>query len=144
MNDINDLIKLGAKHIIIVNQPSFQSYPAIVGSNISPYLNQLTLAHNSNLSNVIQSLQLNFSNVSLELFDVYSLLTNILMNSSTYGINSTKNCWDTSNHTCIQMCSSPDTYIFIDEYHFTTRVHQRIADNARILLVTSKGTIKAP
>ncbi|CAF5154388.1 unnamed protein product, partial [Rotaria magnacalcarata] len=68
MNDINDLIKLGAKHIIIVNQPSFQSYPAIVGSNISPYLNQLTLAHNSNLSNVIQSLQLNFSNVSLELF----------------------------------------------------------------------------
>ncbi|CAF2127165.1 unnamed protein product [Rotaria magnacalcarata] len=176
-------IYLLAKHIIIVNQPSFQSYPAVVGSNISPYLNQLTLAHNSNLSNVIQSLQLNFSNVSLELFDyekwfpylnqltlahnsnlsnviqslqlnfsnvslelfdVYSLLTNILMNSSTYGINSTKNCWDTSNHTCIQMCSSPDTYIFIDEYHFTTRVHQRIADNARILLVTSKGTIKAP
>ncbi|CAF3463584.1 unnamed protein product [Rotaria socialis] len=132
MNDINDLIQLSTNHIIIVNQPPFQSYPAVVGLNISSYLNQLTLAHNSNLSNVMQSLQLNFSNVSLELFDVYSRITNILMNSSTYGVNSTKNCWDTSNHTSIQMCSSPDTYIFIGEYHFTTRAHQKIADNAHV------------
>ncbi|CAF3544192.1 unnamed protein product [Rotaria sp. Silwood1] len=144
INGINDLIQIGVKHFFIGNLPPLQAYPAAFALNIPDYLNKLTLEHNNNLSNSIQLLQSNYLNISFKLFDVYSLITNIRMNSSTYGINSTTNCWDTSNNTIIQLCSTPDTYLFIDEYHFTTRIHQLIADYARSLLITSNGVKKAP
>ncbi|CAF3265307.1 unnamed protein product [Rotaria sp. Silwood2] len=144
INGINDLIEIGAKNFLILNQPPLQIYPATLAFNMPDYLNKLTLAHNSNLSNSIQLLQSNYTNILFKLFDVYSLISNILINGSTYGINSTTNCWDTPNYTVVQLCSTPDTYLFIDRYHFTTRVHQLIADNAQKLLQTSNGTIKSP
>ncbi|CAF1276330.1 unnamed protein product [Rotaria sordida] len=142
INGINDLIEIGAKHFLIVNQSPLQAYPANQALNIPDYLKKLTLKHNHNLSNSIRLLQLIFPKISFKLFDVYSLITNILINPSTYGINSTTNCWSTPNYTVVHVCSTPDTCLFIDEYHFTTRIHQLIADNARELLVQSKGTIK--
>jgi len=142
MNGINDLIKIGGQHFLIVNQSPLQAYPALLAGNINDYLTTLTHSHNNILSSSIQTLQSNFSNLSLQLFDVYSLITNILLNSSAYGINNTENCWNTSTGTIIQLCTNPNTYLFIDEYHFTTYVHRLIADNAQNLLVTSSGTIK--
>ncbi len=142
INGINDLIQIGGQSFLIVNQPPLEAYPAVATENISDYLNTLTLQHNNDLSNSIQTLRSNFSNLSLYLFDVYSLITNILTNNSAYGINSTKNCWYTLNGSIIPLCTTPETYLFIDEYHFTTRIHQIIADNARKLFPMSKGTRK--
>ncbi|CAF4113247.1 unnamed protein product [Rotaria sordida] len=143
INGINDLIQIGAKHFLIVNQPPLRAYPANQALNILDYLKKLTLKHNHNLSNSIQLLQTNYSNISIKLFDVYSLITNILINPSVYGITSTKTCWNILDNTVIQLCSTPDTYLYIDGIHFTTRIHQLIADNARKLLVKSKETIKS-
>lgn len=144
MHGINDLIRLGAKHILIVNQPPLEAYPAVAAFNMNAFLNLLTLAHNGNLSNSIQSLQSNFPQVSLKLLDVYSLVNNIYLNGLSYGINITKNCWTTLNNIVNQSCSTPDTYLFIDEYHFTTRIHQFIADDAKKLLATSNAIINSP
>ncbi|CAF1202629.1 unnamed protein product [Rotaria sp. Silwood1] len=143
INGINDLIQIGAKHILIVNQPPLQAYPVTAILNMSNYLNNLTLDHNSNLYNSIQLLQSNYSNISFKLFDIYSLISNILMNSTAYGINSTNKCWDTPNYTVVELCSTPDRYLYIDRYHFTSRVHQLIADNGRQLLVTSNEASKS-
>jgi len=144
INGINDLIRIGGKSFLIVNQPPFQAYPALFPDNMSDYFNTLTLVHNSNLSNSIEILQSNFSNLSFYLFDVYSLITNILNNSLSYGINDTNNCWYTLNGTIIPLCTDPSTYLFIDEYHFTTRVHQFIADQVQKLFSTSNGIIQSP
>ncbi|CAF1224643.1 unnamed protein product [Rotaria sordida] len=143
INGINDLIQIGAKHFLIVNQPPRQAYPAAQALNIPDYIKTLTFDHNSNLSNSIQLLQTNYSNISIKLFDVYSLISNILINPSVYGITSTKTCWNILDNTVIQLYSTPDTYLYIDGVHFTTRIHQLIADNARKLLVKSKETIKS-
>jgi len=143
MNGVNDLIQLGAQHLLIVNQPPLQAYPAALPLNMSAALNTITLLHNDDLSNSIQTLQSNLTNLSFYLFDVWSLITNILLNSSAYGINNTNNnCWYTLNGTVIQLCTDPNTYLFIDEFHFQTNVHQFIADSARKLLVPSNGGIK--
>ena len=145
MNGVNDLIQIGGKNFLIVNQSPLQAYPALLDSSSSDYLNTLTLTHNSNLSNSIQTVRNNFPNLSISLFDVYSLITNILTNSSAYGINNTRNCWNTSDGTTISPCTDPSPYLFIDEYHFTTRVHQFIADQARKLFpTTSNGLIQSP
>ncbi|CAF2526048.1 unnamed protein product [Rotaria sp. Silwood2] len=59
-----------------------------------------------------------------------------------YGINSTNKCWDTLHYTVILLCSTPDTYLFIDQFHFTTRVHQFIADAIRKFLIKWKGPFR--
>ncbi|CAF3908135.1 unnamed protein product [Rotaria sp. Silwood1] len=142
INGINDLIQIGAKHILIVNLPPFEAYPATFRLSIRYYLKKLTLEHNRKLSISIRLLQWIFPDISFTLFDIYSLISNILMNKAAYGINSTNKCWDISNYTLVELCATPDTYIYIDQYHFTTRIHQLIADNAHKLLVKSKETIK--
>lgn len=144
INGIKDLINIGATNFLIVNQSPLQAFPSLIPLNMSDYLLSLSLIHNSNLSNSIQTLQSNYTNLSFYLFDVYSLISNILLNSSAYGINNTQNCWYTFTNATIPLCTTPDSYLFIDEYHFTTHVHQIIADNAKQLLVTSSdGTMKS-
>jgi phospholipase/lecithinase/hemolysin len=143
ISGINDLILIGSKHFLIVNEPPLQAYPALFALNNSQGLGVLTNLHNNVLSSSIQTLQSNFSSISFQIVDVYSLITNILTNSSAYAINNINNCWTTLNNTIIQSCSTPNTYLFIDEYHFTTRVHQFIAGKARQLLLTSNAIINS-
>jgi phospholipase/lecithinase/hemolysin len=144
INGIKDLIQFGSTHFLILNQTPLQAYPAAAVYNMNDYLNTISVTHNSNLSYAIQSLRSNYSNIQFQLFDIYSLISDMYTNPSTYGINSTKNCWDTSTGVVNQTCTTPDTYLFIDEYHFTTRIHQLIANNALKALYNSKGVIKSP
>ena len=140
MRGIDDLIQMGGRQFLIVNQPPLQFLPAVVTLNNTPYFTALALSHNSNLSRSIQSYQAKFSNVTLRLFDIHSLIVNILMNSSTYGLNASSACLNASNTNSPHVCTNPDTYVFFDEYHFTARMHQRIADSARLFLSPSSGT----
>ena len=143
-NGINDLIGIGANKFLIINQPSFQLYPGTSIFNMNNYFNALTIQHNGNLSDSIQSLRQNFPNISFYLLDVYSLIQEIVANSSRFGITNLTNCWSTYNLTVTPVCTNASTFLFIDEYHFTTRVHQLIADRARNLLSTSNGIILSP
>ncbi|UJR13476.1 hypothetical protein I4U23_000490 [Adineta vaga] len=139
-NSIDDLIQIGAKHFLIFNEPPFEVYPYVMMLNMSIYMKALTLAHNNNLSNIIQS---TYRNITCHFYDTHSLITNILNNPLKYGINSTKNCcWNTLSGIVNISCTTTDTYLFIDEYHFTTRIHQFIADNVRQLFSTSNKTTK--
>ncbi|CAF0759307.1 unnamed protein product [Adineta ricciae] len=142
MESINDLIQLGAKHFLILNQPPFQEISFATNLNLSSYFSNLILAHNNNLSTTIQSYRSNYSNRVFHLYDVYSLVVSILNKASTYGINSTKNCWNISTGVINGTCSTPESYLFIDEYHFTTRIHQFIADDVRQLLAVSSRSGK--
>lgn len=141
-DSINDLIQLGAKHFLILNQPPFQAIPYATNLNLSSYLSILTLAHNNNLSATIQSYRSNYSTRVFHFYDVYSLVINILNNTSAYGINNTRNCWSISTGVINGICSTPESYLFVDEYHFTTRVHQFIADNVRQLFSVSSRSGK--
>lgn len=141
INGVNDLIAIGAKDFVLINQSPLQAYPAIASRNISQFLNGTTILHNYLLSNQVNSLQSQNSQRSFYLYNVYALINNILNNQSAYGVNSTTNCWYTLNGTIVQLCSNPGSYLFIDEYHFTTRIHQYIADDLSKLLGKSHGLI---
>ncbi|CAF0918859.1 unnamed protein product [Adineta ricciae] len=142
MQSVNDLIQLGAKHFLIFNQPPLQAISFGTNLNLSSYLSTLILAHNNNLSTTIQSYRSNYSNRVFHLYDLYSLVVNILNKTSTYGINSTTNCWNISTGVINGTCSTPESYLFIDEYHFTTRIHQFIADDVRQLFAVSSRSGK--
>jgi len=141
INGIQDLIQIGAKKILILTQIPLQIYPAAQLLNLNDFLSTLTLSHNTDLSNQIANLRSQNPQISFYLHNVSLLITNILNNTSRYGINSTQNCWITTNHIIVQLCSTPDTYMFIDEYHFTTRIHQMIADDVKSSIQTSHGLV---
>ena len=41
INGINDLIRIGGTHFLIVNQPPLQAYPAAAVYNMNDYLNTI-------------------------------------------------------------------------------------------------------
>ncbi|CAF3114343.1 unnamed protein product [Rotaria sp. Silwood2] len=92
INGINDLIKIGAKHILIINLLPFEAYSALAVFYVPDLLKKLTLDHNNNLLNSVRLLQAKHSKISFEIFDLYSLISNILMNIKAYGISSMNKC----------------------------------------------------
>ena len=143
-NGINDLIGIGVKKFLIVNQSPFQLYPAVSSYNNSDFFPKLTLEHNGNLSQSIDTLRMKYPAISFFLLDAYALIQDIQVNPIAYGVTNLTNCWSTSSGTIIQICSNSSNFLFIDEYHFTSRVHQLIADRARNLLIVSHGVVLLP
>jgi phospholipase/lecithinase/hemolysin len=100
------------------------------------YYTQRATYHNNNLSIDITKLDYNRQEVSLYLFDVYSLILKIIANNS---LNAKDNCWNILNGTITILCSNPESYIYIDQYHFTARMHELIGNAARQFIANFSG-----
>jgi phospholipase/lecithinase/hemolysin len=146
MRAVDDLVQLGARHFLVMNQPPVNKQPLLVAANLSEAYGPLVAAHNTRLARAINTSSTSNSSggVSVRLVDLHRLIDAVLGNLSVYGMNSSGRCWDTSNGTVVQLCTTPDTYLFIDDYHFTSRAHQLIAEHVRSLLVGSHAPILAP
>lgn len=142
MRNVQDLIGLGGKHFLIMNQPPFHRQPVPIPSIYTNFLSTLVTNHNQNLSESIRFFEKNNSNVTFHLVDIYSLINRILDNLLTYGINNTNICWTTSTTSGItQLYNNTDNSMFIDQYHYTTRVHRFIAEEIRPMISSNRQTI---
>jgi phospholipase/lecithinase/hemolysin len=75
---------------------------------------------------------------SLNIFDIHSLILNIITENLTYFINTVDNCWLNVNVTTVlQLCPDSDKYLFVDSLYFTFRAHWLIADAIRSFLFNS-------
>jgi phospholipase/lecithinase/hemolysin len=129
MNSVRDLLGNGAKNILVFNQPPFYAFPYISQLNQTTYFTYLTNLGNNATGTDINVIQNNYTNSSVQIFDIYTLITRILSNNSSTFSNTVNNCWNEFNFTAIQiLCPDPSKYVFLDTYHFTTLVHQLIAD----------------
>ncbi|CAF1478049.1 unnamed protein product [Adineta ricciae] len=101
-------------------------------------LNYLTALFNNALTTGLTTIQQNNTQAVLNLFDIHSLITKVVTSKSEYFVNTTANCWNAVNATTIvKLCDNPDRYVFVDTIHFTSRVHELIADALRPFLLTS-------
>ncbi|CAF3538952.1 unnamed protein product, partial [Rotaria sp. Silwood2] len=41
------------------------------------------------------------------------------------------------------LCSNPESYVYIDQYHYTTRIHELIGDAVREFFLSSFGITKS-
>jgi phospholipase/lecithinase/hemolysin len=140
-----DLITMGALNILVFNQPPLQSYPFIhmMGHGIN--FNAFTVQLNANLSNGVAVLQCDNPKISLRVFDIYSLISKIVASDSTYLFeNTVDTCWNVTNGTVTQQCADPASYVFIDDYHFTSHVHELISADVRQFLSSSSHTNNTP
>jgi outer membrane lipase/esterase len=128
-NAVNDLIAFGAKHILVFNQPPAQVFPYTHALGLDFVFKALTFLFNSILSLRLEIIQKSNSQVSLQVFDLYSIIKRIIDNESGQFTNTVDQCWDTVNGTSVVMhCLDPSKYVFIDKFHFTSSVHKMIAD----------------
>ena len=142
LNGIKDLLMIGVKYFVIVNQQPIQSMPFVQTPEQVVFYEKRTSYHNHNLSIGISKLSYNRQDVSLYLFDIYSFILNIIAINSHYSFNTKDSCWNISNGVVNKLCSNPESYVYIDQYHFTTRMHELIGYAARQFIATQSGVIK--
>lgn len=134
LTTVYDLLVIGIEHLIIMNLLPLHLFP---GNDQDERLSTLIIEHNNYLLSNITKIQNKYSKISIEIFDLYSLITNILTNNSMYTFNKTDKCWDISNNIIYSQCINPNEYVFIDNYHFTSSIHQIIADKFHQFILSS-------
>lgn len=120
---LNSLVQAGAKNLMVVNLPNLGELPRTANTPISESLNNLTQAHNAQLTTLTQSLS---SDINVTSLDVNTLFASAINNPAQFGFtNVTDPCFNG-----ITVCNNPNQYLFWDEIHPTTATHQFIADLA--------------
>ncbi|CAF0795370.1 unnamed protein product [Adineta ricciae] len=124
-NAVKDLIQIGVRHLLVINSPPIHIMPFIRTKSQADYFRRRTIYHNNNLSLALDKLDYNPQEISLYLFDIYSLILNLTTSNSTNALK-TKNCWEVTNGNVTALCPNPDLYAYIDQNHFSARMHDLI------------------
>jgi outer membrane lipase/esterase len=143
LNAVKDLLNIGVKHLLIVNQSPIQTMPFVQTQEEVIYYRERTIYHNNNLSIGMTKLDYNRKQISLYLFDVYSFILQIIDKNSNYSLNTKDNCWNVLNGTVHILCSNPESYVYIDQYHFTARMHELIGNAAQQFIASLSGTSRS-
>jgi phospholipase/lecithinase/hemolysin len=148
---VEDLVKIGAKKIMVLNLPDLGKLPKTRGLNSDGFcppkvdavndadcLNQLTASHNAGLSTLFSSLP---SDVRIIPVDVNSLIDNAIDNPGQFGFtNVTEACFVPPPNT--SLCSNPDRYLFWDNQHPSSKGHALVAQLAfKALSVPEPSTL---
>ncbi|CAF1092809.1 unnamed protein product [Adineta ricciae] len=142
-NCVRDLIALGAQNLIIFNAPPIEKFPYFSQQNQIALQSALTNAINTALSTSIGTLQTTYSNISLQLYDIYTLMIKMTTNQSYPFANTIDPCWNTySLNSTRNSCQDPSKYIFLDDFHITSTAHQLIADEINLLVSYSSSSTR--
>jgi phospholipase/lecithinase/hemolysin len=116
-------------NIIVFNQEPFQNVPINSALNQPAQFIYLTSVVNKLINASLQSIKAANPSASIYLFDLHSFITYLLANPPYPVTNTVNYCWnDTSITTVGVYCSNPNTNFFIDNFHFTAPVQQKLAD----------------
>jgi phospholipase/lecithinase/hemolysin len=128
--NIQRLIDAGASQFIVPNLPNLGAVPRFNGSpTTSIPAMKATVLYNTVLAAAVNIVRLANPGKRIIQFDVYGLITQILASPSKFGlVNVTGSA--RGNPTV-----NPDTFLFWDDLHPTTRGHNILAEAARSLLV---------
>lgn len=119
VGSIENLASKGAKHFLIVNSPNLSQVPALLGSAGMAFLSN---DFNTKLANAITTLAASEPQLDLTLFHVDQTLNAIISNPGDYGFSNV-------NQACLggpmglTPCPTPDSYVFWDGFHPTTKAH---------------------
>jgi phospholipase/lecithinase/hemolysin len=118
---VGELAGMGAQHIVVANLPNLGLTPEAVGDPLTQLgANSYSVGFNQLLAGGLNSLYASFPTLDLVQFDTYSLFNQIYFNPALYGFtNVTDACFDG-----ISLCATPDSYLFMDNVHPTTRTHE--------------------
>ena len=132
------LLSLGAENVVVFDQPPVQNYPYAVLSNNSLLFAGLVTFANQALIVGIKQLHVAYPNASLNIFDLNKVVLQWISKPSSYFTNTVDRCQTVFNATTVEkFCANPDRYVFIDDFHLTTRAQGLLADAFRPFLYDS-------
>lgn len=124
---ITTLASGGAKHILLMNLPDLGDTPEIISTG-NPLaiagFSQLSLAYNMALAAAVPDLETSLG-IQITLLDIYSIGKDIKNNPGNFGFtNTTEGAFTSGN------VADVAEYVYWDDIHPTTRVHDIFADRA--------------
>lgn len=132
------LYNAGARNILVANLPNVGRTPKFtsMGSASAQTGTALSQLFDTTLANEVNALEARYSNLTLNLLDIYGLEQNLLANPSQFGFtNTTTACKSGDVGWGGKVCSNPNSYVYWDAFHPTARVHSLIG-NAALSLVS--------
>jgi phospholipase/lecithinase/hemolysin len=120
-NMAKDLQNVGAGRVVVLGLPDLGLTPYGRAGGILGAAQATALSDYFNLQ-LMAALP-----TGVVFFDTSSLLRNVVNNPGAYGLsNVTDACYDALNPNAI--CSTPNNYLFFDDFHPTARGHEIVAD----------------
>ncbi len=137
---LEKLINAGARNILLMNLPDLSRAPTFQQRGDGAIVAAQVVDFNRRLPQLRDALQAKYgSSLVIKMFDTNTLVNDIFNFPSKYGMtNTTQSCLNinsssTSNYLSTQSlrteCSNPDTFLFWDTLHPTTRTHKILADS---------------
>lgn len=135
LSSVQVLLNNGAKHILVFNAIPAQYVPALLNRVPAPQLTVLATMFNDLLQTGMHQLQQANPQASLSIFDIHALITKVITTPSTCLTDTTHPCWNSTSPTSVvKLCSDPEKFVFLDDFHFTHRVHTLIVEPVRSFL----------
>ena len=134
LTTVGALAATGATHFLVPNMPDLGSTPSGLGN---AGLTDLTLGFNTNLAAYLNGFQLLHPSLDIVQFDTFAALNNIIAGAPGNGFTNT-------NEACVANLASgacdPDTWVFWDGVHPTTKIDAILAGQFRAAVVPEPET----
>ncbi len=135
--NIQRLIDAGATQFIVPNLPNLGAIPRFNGSPATSIPAQKsTVLYNSVLKAGLDLVTLFNPGKKIIQFDIYGLITKVLASPAKYGL------LDVTDSAQGNYVINPDTYLFWDDLHPTTKGHNILAEGASSLLAPCKNWVE--
>ena len=135
--NIQRLIDAGATQFIVPNLPNLGAIPRFNGSLVTSVpATKATVLYNSVLKAGVDIVSLFNPGKKIVQFDVFGLITKVVASPAAYGL------VDVTDSSQGNYVINPDTYLFWDDLHPTTKGHNILAQAAGSLLVPCKNWVQ--
>ena len=120
---VGGLASIDAAHILVPNLPDLSLTPYIqMNPALIPIAQFFSLAFNAELAAQLDAVSALFPVTEIIEYDIFSLFNEVVADPSAYGFtNVTEGCLRVTS------CSNPDAFLFLDDFHPTTRGHAVVA-----------------
>ncbi|MEH6460431.1 SGNH/GDSL hydrolase family protein [Chitinimonas sp. JJ19] len=137
---LQNLLNTGARNVLLLKLPDVSKAPVFKIKGNPALVAAKVLDYNNRLDGMIASLRAQYgSSLNIRVFDTYTLFNSVLNSPASYGMtNTTSSCLNINSDSSLNYlssqsprseCSNPDTFVFWDTLHPTTRTHKLLSEN---------------
>ena len=128
---MEELVQFGAMHLLVLNLPDLGEIPATLGKPEASQATAFSTDFNAELADMLDKFRVEHPEIGLYEFDVFSFTMTVRNDPATYGF---INVTDPSPNFEVPNNFDGAGYLFWDERHPTTSMHELIADQVFTLL----------
>lgn len=150
---LEKLIAHGARNILLLNVPDVTRAPVFGMRSDDAAVKANVDALNARLVQMRDALQAKYgAALNLKLFDTYAMFNRVLANPAAYGLNNvSQSCLDINSDSSTNYatqqglrsnCSDPNTFVFWDTLHPTTKMHSIISSEVSSFVRTNFAALQ--